>query len=209
MASVLPASSLAPALRQQSPMLSLRLRSSSSILSSKSSRASISQFSTQSQTCRHQLRKQMSSISLQPLPSSQTRSLMTRIARPFSKASSTKSSATSPTTSTTATTGLPPSSAGLQQQQPPLPLTNLPYFIRRTPSSLLPVYLVTKSGGTRKQTKVQKVEGDVDALRADLARVLGLDQNSPDITVNRLNNHIVVKGWRKPEIQQFLLDRKF
>ncbi|WEW55162.1 54S ribosomal protein img2, mitochondrial [Emydomyces testavorans] len=100
-------------------------------------------------------------------------------------------------------------SAGETTPRPALPLTNLPYFIRRTPSNQLPVYLVTKAGGTRQETKLQKTEGDVDALREDLIKVLGMEQNPSDVTINRLNGHVTVKGWRKPEIQQFLLDRKF
>ncbi|KAL4785712.1 mitochondrial large subunit ribosomal protein-domain-containing protein [Aspergillus varians] len=102
----------------------------------------------------------------------------------------------------------PPAAANLQ-------LTNLPYFIRRTPSNQLPVYLITKAGGTKQQTKIQKTEGDLDALRSDLARYLGLESGernaakSSDITINRLNGHIIIKGWRKPEIQKFLLERNF
>ncbi|PLB52870.1 hypothetical protein P170DRAFT_472760 [Aspergillus steynii IBT 23096] len=96
-----------------------------------------------------------------------------------------------------------------------LQLTNLPYFIRRTPSNQLPVYLITKAGGTKQQTKLQKTEGDLDALRKDLAQFLGLESGdpaapqSPDVAINRLTGHILVKGWRKPEIQQFLLQRNF
>ncbi|KAL4992108.1 mitochondrial large subunit ribosomal protein-domain-containing protein [Aspergillus falconensis] len=102
----------------------------------------------------------------------------------------------------------PPAAANLS-------LTNLPYFVRRTPSNQLPVYLVTKAGGTKQQTKIQKTEGDLDAFRRDLAVYLGLESpernaaKSPDITINRLNGHIIVKGWRKPEIQKFMLERNF
>ncbi|KAF9891091.1 hypothetical protein FE257_005026 [Aspergillus nanangensis] len=90
-----------------------------------------------------------------------------------------------------------------------LQLTNLPYFIRRTASNQLPVYLVTKAGGTKQQTKIQKTEGDLDALRNDLAQYLGLDLKSPDVAINRLNGHIVIRGWRKPEILKFLSERNF
>lgn len=76
--------------------------------------------------------------------------------------------------------------------QPALQLKNLPYFVRRTPSNQLPVYLITKAGGTKQQTKIQKTEGDVDALRNDLARSLGVE-SSKDVTINRLNGHIIVK----------------
>ncbi|KAL2835626.1 mitochondrial large subunit ribosomal protein-domain-containing protein [Aspergillus pseudoustus] len=108
----------------------------------------------------------------------------------------------------TSTVTPPPSAANLQ-------LTNLPYFVRRTPSNQFPVYLVTKAGGTKQQTKIQKTEGDLDSLRSDLARYLGLESGdpkgakSPDVTINRLNGHIIVKGWRKNEIQAFLRERNF
>ncbi|GLA22514.1 hypothetical protein AnigIFM63326_003428 [Aspergillus niger] len=103
----------------------------------------------------------------------------------------------------------------VSQPPPNLQLTNLPYFIRRTASNQLPVYLVTKAGGTKQQTKLQKTEGDLDALRNDLAQYLGLESGdprapkSPDVTINRLNGHIIVKGWRKSEILKFLQERNF
>ncbi|KAJ5683824.1 Phosphopantothenoylcysteine decarboxylase [Penicillium maclennaniae] len=93
--------------------------------------------------------------------------------------------------------------------QPAVQLSNLPYFVRRTGSNQLPVYLVTKAGGTKQLTKIQKTEGDLDALRDDLAYTLGVDVRSPDVSINRLNGHIIVKGWRKPEILKFLSERNF
>ncbi|KAJ5584466.1 uncharacterized protein N7459_004266 [Penicillium hispanicum] len=96
-----------------------------------------------------------------------------------------------------------------KQPRPALQLNNLPYFIRRTGSNQLPVYLVTKAGGTKQLTKIQKTEGDLDALRNDLAYTLGVDLRSSDVSVNRLTGHIIVKGWRKPEILKFLQERNF
>ncbi|KAJ5648224.1 Phosphopantothenoylcysteine decarboxylase [Penicillium lividum] len=92
---------------------------------------------------------------------------------------------------------------------PSLQLNNLPYFIRRTGSNQLPVYLVTKAGGTKQLTKIQKTEGDLDALREDLAQALGVDLRSSDVSINRLTGHIIVKGWRKTEILKFLQERNF
>lgn len=120
------------------------------------------------------------------LPTQQTRSFLAQIRRQ-TQAQSQKGHTTIP----------PPSAANLQ-------LTNLPYFIRRTPSNQYPVYLVTKAGGTKRQTKVQKTEGDLDALRSDLARYLGFESGdlrapkSADVAVNRVTGHIIVKvfGFR-------------
>ncbi|KAJ6018962.1 hypothetical protein N7522_001029 [Penicillium canescens] len=95
---------------------------------------------------------------------------------------------------------------------PPLKLDNLPYFVRRSASNKLPVYTDTKAGGTKKLTKIQKTEGDLDQLRNDLACALGVvdgHKPNPDVAINRLTGHIVVKGWRKPEILKFLEERKF
>lgn len=33
----------------------------------------------------------------------------------------------------------------------------------------------------------------MDALRNDLAQALGVDLRSPDVSINRLNGHIIVK----------------
>lgn len=147
------------------------------------------------------------------------------ITRPFSKSKSTKAQATAQqqrlSLDAAATTA------------PPLPLTNLPYFIRRTPSNQLPVYLSTKSGGTRQETKLRKTEGDLETLRVHLMRALGLEDNPSDVTLNHLNGHITVKvrtlkyiyiyiisyitskltpfkqGFRKPEVLKFLEERRF
>ncbi|KZZ86756.1 Ribosomal protein L49/IMG2 [Ascosphaera apis ARSEF 7405] len=97
----------------------------------------------------------------------------------------------------------------LVSPQTGLPLTNLPYFVRRTASNQLPVYTDTKAGGTLQQTKVQKIEGNVEALKEQLACELGIEPKSGDIAVNHLTGHVVVKGWRRPQIQKFLLERGF
>lgn len=75
-------------------------------------------------------------------------------------------------------------------------LTNLPYFVRRTASNQLPVYVDVKAGGTKQLTKIQKTEGDLDALRNDLALALGVSDGNKansEVTLNRLTGHIIVK----------------
>ncbi|KAL1957944.1 hypothetical protein VTO42DRAFT_5336 [Malbranchea cinnamomea] len=174
------------------------VRSVSTNCSCSASYSSLSQLPRQLE--RYQpLRMRSSSISYPVLQSHQTRSLVTKLVRPFSKSKESKATPDQQTSST-----VPNSSS-----ENPLPLTNLPYFVRRTPSNQLPVYLVTKAGGTRQLTKLQKTEGDVDALRNDLVQALGLPKDTPDVQINRLNGHIIVKGWRKPEILKFLLERRF
>lgn len=136
----------------------------------------------------------------------QSRTFLSQLKQQGTKQKETKASLTSANAENTESTS---------SKETPLQLTNLPYFVRRTPSNQLPVYLVTKAGGTKQQTKIQKTEGDLEALRSDLSRALGLEsgdsrgKKSPDVTINRLNGHIIVKGWRKPEIQKFLLERNF
>jgi large subunit ribosomal protein L49 len=124
-----------------------------------------------------------------------------------------KSQAATQTVSSRSTSRIGISSS--TELDPPLQLTNLPYYVRRTPSHQLPVYLITKSGGTKKQTSIRKTEGDLDALRNDLARYLGLESGdeqgpkSPEVEINRRTGHIIIKGWRKDEVQNFLLERNF
>ncbi|KAK8221915.1 54S ribosomal protein img2, mitochondrial [Zalaria obscura] len=84
---------------------------------------------------------------------------------------------------------------------------NLPYFVTRTPSNQLPIYLLRKRGGNLKQTRVKKIDGNIESLRDDLQQELGL--LSKDCVVNSLTRHVVLKGHFKPQIQKFLTERKF
>ncbi|EYE94657.1 mitochondrial 54S ribosomal protein mL49 [Aspergillus ruber CBS 135680] len=185
------------AVRKQSTTMPLRLNPSS-IASSKTNTFS-TLCSSSSRLPKPQTPLQRSNPT-PALPTQQTRSFLAQIRR--------QTQAQAHKEHTTTTSIPPPSAADLQ-------LTNLPYFIRRTPSNQYPVYLVTKAGGTKRQTKVQKTEGDLDALRSDLARYLGFESGdlrapkSADVAVNRVTGHIIVKGWRKPEILKFLSERNF
>ncbi|BCR85655.1 mitochondrial 54S ribosomal protein mL49 [Aspergillus chevalieri] len=186
------------AVRKQSTTMPLRLNAFSSIASPKTNTFS-TLCSSSSRLSKSQNPLQRSN-STPALPTQQTRSFLAQIRRQTQAQAHKEPTTTKPIP--------PPSAANLQ-------LTNLPYFIRRTPSNQYPVYLVTKAGGTKQQTKIQKTEGDLDALRNDLARYLGFESGDPrapksaDVAVNRLNGHIIVKGWRKPEILNFLAERNF
>ena len=87
-----------------------------------------------------------------------------------------------------------------------------PYHIHRTPSHQLPVYIESKNGGNLHQTRVRKIEGNVHRLRDELRTALGLDGSDEErkkVTVNFNTKHVVVKGWRKPEVEAFLKKRGF
>ncbi|CAG8180807.1 unnamed protein product [Penicillium salamii] len=125
--------------------------------------------------------------SLPTLSIRQSRTFLTQLRR---QAQALKEHSTSASASPT-----PAKSA--KNPSPPLQLTNLPYFVRRTASNQLPVYVDTKAGGNKQLTKVQKTEGDLDALRNDLAIALGVTdvrgKPNPDVTLNRLTGHIIIK----------------
>lgn len=81
------------------------------------------------------------------------------------------------------------------------PRPNLPYFVQRTPSNQLPVYLLEKRGGNLKQTKVRKIEGDVKALHDELQTYLGLGKTH--IAINPVTRHIIIRVCRYVSISQF------
>jgi hypothetical protein len=70
----------------------------------------------------------------------------------------------------------------------------------------LPVYLETKAGGTKRLTKIQKTEGDLEALKSDLGKALNLETGSkkPEVTINSTTGHIIVKVCGA---QEFLPER--
>ncbi|KAJ9621089.1 54S ribosomal protein img2, mitochondrial [Knufia peltigerae] len=90
-------------------------------------------------------------------------------------------------------------------------ISNLPFKISRTPSSNLPVYESTKSGGSKHITTIRKITGDLEQLAGQVRKALGMDQYITDIrgrrketvTINRTTKQIVVRGWRAPEIKKW------
>lgn len=101
-------------------------------------------------------------------------------------------------------TSLSPSAPTLSESEV---APNLPYYITRTPSNELPIYNLTKRGGNLRQTRVKKISGSIDELRSDLQQELAVPEK--ECVINRLTNHVVIKGWHKPRIEAFLTARKF
>lgn len=58
-----------------------------------------------------------------------------------------------------------------------------------------------------KQTRIKKIDGDVQHLRDEVVSFLGLPAENAE--VNRTTGHVVLKGWYKPQLELFLRERKF
>lgn len=82
-------------------------------------------------------------------------------------------------------------------------LAQLPYIVRRTPSLMLPVYRRTRSGGTRKDTLIKKVEGDQSRFAREITGALKL--NPRDVKLNPTTRHIEVKVRRTSRPPHFVM----
>jgi len=58
-----------------------------------------------------------------------------------------------------------------------------------------------------KQTKLRRIEGNINVLRTDLQQALGVDEK--DVVINQLTQQIIVRGHKKSEVLKFLEDNKF
>lgn len=56
-------------------------------------------------------------------------------------------------------------------------------------------------------TRVKKIDGNIDVLRDALQTELAVPES--ECTINRLTNHVLIKGWHKPRIEAFLKARNF
>ncbi|EXJ60348.1 hypothetical protein A1O7_04500 [Cladophialophora yegresii CBS 114405] len=90
-------------------------------------------------------------------------------------------------------------------------LSPLPYSILRTPSKNLPIYQTTKSGGSKHITTIRKIQGDLTELATAVRQALGMDEYMTDmrgrkkanVVVNRITKHVIIRGWRGPEIKRW------
>jgi len=58
-----------------------------------------------------------------------------------------------------------------------------------------------------KQTKLRRIEGNINVLRKDLQQALGVDEK--EVVINQLTQQIIVRGHKKAEVLKFLEDHKF
>ncbi|GAB5585220.1 54S ribosomal protein img2 [Umbelopsis nana] len=81
------------------------------------------------------------------------------------------------------------------------------YIITRTDASgSLPVYLDVKNGGTRSLTIIRRVQGDAEALRQEVAALFP-DTSKNFVTVNPINNQVIIKGAYVNDIKQWLAQK--
>ncbi|GAA5937740.1 hypothetical protein JCM3775_002117 [Rhodotorula graminis] len=80
----------------------------------------------------------------------------------------------------------------------------LAYFVPRTAHGELPVYTDYKNGGSRVLTIVRKAQGNVEALRSDLAEYL----TAPSLTKPAQGQVVFVGDWVR-ETKEWLAARGF
>jgi len=90
-------------------------------------------------------------------------------------------------------------------------VSHLPFQISRTWSANLPVYESTKAGGSKHITTIRKITGDLNELADQVRKALDLEQHITDVrgrrketvAINWTTRHVVVRGWRGPEIKKW------
>ncbi|KAI2607861.1 mitochondrial large subunit ribosomal protein-domain-containing protein [Hypoxylon sp. NC1633] len=78
----------------------------------------------------------------------------------------------------------------------------LPYFVGRNKLNNLGVYGLKKRGGNLKLTLLKNGEGNLQALKQDLANALQL--NEGDVSINSVTKHLVIRGHKQREVLNFL-----
>jgi len=80
---------------------------------------------------------------------------------------------------------------------------NLPFFVKRSATGNLPVYLKIRNGRSRVTTHMKGVSGDAEKCRA------ALQESFPDVVVKTNISSLEVKGNRVEEIKTWLLKHGF
>ncbi len=82
------------------------------------------------------------------------------------------------------------------QPQDPAKYKKLPYYIRRSRSHMLPIYLHTKYQGMRRLTIIRHIEGDIWRAQKDFEAFIKtrIGNNPVYVYVNEMNGQIKIKG---------------
>ncbi|CAG8983239.1 hypothetical protein HYALB_00002675 [Hymenoscyphus albidus] len=82
-------------------------------------------------------------------------------------------------------------------------ISRKPYQVLLSPSNQLPVYQHTKRGGNKLETKIKNIMGDIQQLRADLRKLLAVEDEKEVQIKAVVEGQIIVKGHKRVEINQF------
>lgn len=94
---------------------------------------------------------------------------------------------------------------------PELTASELPFHIGRTKTKNLAIYETVKAGGSKHITQIRRLSGDLEALQGMLRGVLklpewvvdGKGRKKEPVAVNPLTGHVIVRGWRGPEVKKW------
>ncbi|PVH91689.1 hypothetical protein DM02DRAFT_606279 [Periconia macrospinosa] len=117
--------------------------------------------------------------------------------------SSTPTTSNSPTVSQAILEATESKKATTMYSPPPKPAPK--YLVSRTKTKNLRVYTDFKRGGNLHLTTIQKVTGDLHALKEDIT--VYLNKKKDDVSINSLTQSVIVKGLHKPEIEEFLVSK--
>jgi large subunit ribosomal protein L49 len=102
-----------------------------------------------------------------------------------------RASTSAVSSSSTPTAPFSPLSSPPKASSPTTDTPAKPYRITRTTTHNLPVYLLSKRGGNLKQTRIRRIEGNINVLRSDLQAALGVEEK--EVMINQLTQQIIVK----------------
>lgn len=89
-------------------------------------------------------------------------------------------------------------------------MDSIPYFIARTKSHMIPVYLSQTYRGTRHVTKLRKIEGDIWLLEAELKEMIEQKIGKKIATrINEMSGQIWFKGDYVTLLQDYLMTKGF
>jgi large subunit ribosomal protein L49 len=91
------------------------------------------------------------------------------------------------------------------QPQDPEKYKHLPYYTKRTRNHMLPIFLTVKHRGSRRDTWIRHIEGDIWQLEQDCVKVIKerIGNNPVYSQINEMNRFIKIKGDYVTLLQKF------